>query len=67
MRNWFPPALAILVITLYGALGWQQLVAGIGLVAPSSGTSIEHRQPATAYRFSFERGGRNCTMPSWRG
>ena len=67
MRRLFPPALAILVVSLYGALGWQQIVAGNRLVAPSSGSPAEYRQPALPYRFSFERGGRKCAMPTWHG
>ncbi len=66
MRNWFPPALAILVISLYGALGWQHLVADSRLAAPYSGESSERRAPI-ASRFSFDRGGRKCALPTWRG
>lgn len=66
MRSWFLPALAILVVSLYGGLGWQQLVAANRLVAPSSGGPTEQAQSAPAYRFSFERGGRNCAMPTWQ-
>ena len=66
MARWIPPALAIVVVMFYGALGWQQLIAGNRLVAPSSTGSVEYRQPAADYRFSFRRGGRRCALPTWR-
>ena len=67
MRNWFLPAFAIVVVSLYAALGWQQLVAASRLVSPSSADPVELRQQLPGYRFGFDRGGRGCAMPTWQG
>ncbi len=66
MAKWIVPALAIVVVSLYGALGWQHLVADSKLVAPYSGKPAGQLQPVQQYRFSFERGRRKCALPSWR-
>lgn len=66
MRNSIPALIALAVIALYGALGWQHLVAGDGFVLPRAAAPAETRRPPAEYRFTFERGGRNCALPSWR-